>query len=416
MQSFRFPHEYREIDPAIRQETLHFHAIDGHPLQGRLYLPPRGTPDTAAVVMHPRADFQRHYLAPGLAGAGYAFLAANSRYLHNDADALHERLCLDVAGAIALLRERGFERVVLVGNSGGGSLFGLYLQQAGRRPEERLEHAPSGDRVPLGNFELPPADGFVLLAAHLGEGRFLLDRLDPSVVDEGNPTAVHRPLDMYDPDNGYRPLGEGPSHYSKDFVAAYRAAQRARCERLDTQAREWCEEAAWFKSRLRDPETLAAMTPEEQRRATRHGLQRRYLVIYRTLADPRYLDLLIDPSDRPLGSIFSLGQDPIKGNYGEGIARVMSARGWLSTWSGLASHADLERSVASVEVPLLQVHASADEEIYPREAIAVFDAAAAKDKSRVEIAGARGDRGALRDGRPRDRAAPRARRRGAPAW
>ena len=59
---------------------------------GRLYLPARGSPDTAAVVMHPRGDFLRHYLAPGLAGAGYAFLAANSRYLRNDADALHERL------------------------------------------------------------------------------------------------------------------------------------------------------------------------------------------------------------------------------------------------------------------------------------------------------------------------------------
>ncbi len=388
VQSFRFPHEYREIDPAIRQETLHFHALDGHPLLGRLYLPPRATPDTAAVVMHPRGDFLRHYLAPGLAGAGYAFLAANSRYLHNDADALHERLCLDVAGAITLLRERGFERVVLIGNSGGGSLFGLYLEQAGRRPEERLERAPSGDRVPLGRFDLPPADGFVLLAAHRGEGRFLLDRLDPSVVDEGNPTAVERRLDMYDPENGYRPLGEGPSRYSKDFLAAYRAAQRARCERLDALAREWCEEAAWFKARLRDPVALEAMSPEQERWATRRGLQRRYLVIYRTLADPRYLDPSLDPSDRSLGSIFSFGQDPIQGNYGEGIARVMSARGWLSTWSGLASNADLERSVASIEVPLLQVHASADQEIYPRDAAAVFEAAASKDKSRVEIAGA----------------------------
>ena len=256
-EAFRFPHEYRSIDPAIRQESLHLAAADGYPLHGRLYLPPRGEPDVALLVMHPRADFLRHYLAPHVAGAGYAFLAATTRNLNNDADALHERLCLDVAGALAHLRER-FARVVLVGNSGGGSLFGFYLEQAGLPPERRLSQAPSGDRVPLARFDLPMADALVLLAAHLGEGRFLLERLDPSVVDEANPTAVNPRLDMYDPANGYRPLESGPSRYSEDFLAEFRAAQRARCERIDRQALEWCEEAAWWKARLRDPASSIA--------------------------------------------------------------------------------------------------------------------------------------------------------------
>ena len=39
-------------------------------------------------------------------------------------------------------------------------------------------------------------------------------------------------------------------------------------------------------------------------------------------------------------------------------------------------------------MPLLLVHASADQEIYPQDAAAVFEAAASKDKSQVEIAGA----------------------------
>src|SRR5947208_1063721 len=98
---------------------------------------------------------------------------------------------------VAWLRARGFGKVILLGNSGGGSLFAFYLAQAARPPAERLARAPSGDRVPLREIDMPMADGLVLLAAHLGEGVFLLERLDPSIIDEANPTAVNPRLDMY---------------------------------------------------------------------------------------------------------------------------------------------------------------------------------------------------------------------------
>jgi hypothetical protein len=380
----QIPFHYDEIDPAVRRELVYFDAADGFPLGGVLYRPPRGEPATVMLAMHPRGDFTRHYLAPALADAGWAFLGATTRYLNNDADALHERLVLDAAGAIAFLRARGFTTVVLLGNSGGGSLFGLYLEQAALPPAARLARAPSGDRVPLGETELPAADGFVLVAAHLGEGRYLLDRLDPSVIDEANPVAVDPRLDMYDPANGYRPMTEGPSRYSADFLAALRAAQRARGARLDRQAREWCEEAAWFRARLREagPETTVAERAWLQRRA----LGRRYLLVYRTLADPRYLDPTIDPSQRRPGSIFSYGRDPVVGNYGEGLARTMSARGWLSTWSGLASHADLKRTIAGVRVPTLVVCPLADTDIHPSECRRTFEASAAPDKQWAELA------------------------------
>jgi hypothetical protein len=169
--------------------------------------------------------------------------------------------------------------VILLGNSGGGSLFAFYLAQAARRAPERLGMAPSGDRVPLREVDLPGADGLVLLAAHLGEGRFLLDRLDPSVIDEADPIATDARLDMYDRRNGYRPMAQGPSSYPPDFVAAFRAAQWDRCGRLDARARAWCEEATWFRRRL-------GLAPDEDRpELVRHAHQRRYLLIYRTLAD-----------------------------------------------------------------------------------------------------------------------------------
>jgi alpha-beta hydrolase superfamily lysophospholipase len=386
MASIRYPHEFTALDPAARRELVSHAATDGVPLSGVLYLPPRNDPDVAVVAIHPRADFSQHYLAPSAVGAGYAFFGGRTRYLNNDTDALHERLLLDVAGTVAWLRARGFRKVVLLGNSGGGSLFAFYLEQAAKPPAERLARAPSGDRVPLDEAELPMADGLVLLAAHLGEGIFMLDRLDPSVIDEANPTGTNPRLDMYDPRNGYRPMGEGPSRYAPEFLAEFRAAQRARCERLDRQALGWCEEAAYFRARLKAEG--ARMPPAERALVTRLALQRRYLLVYRTLADPRYLDSTIDPSPRPLGSIFSFGRDPIHGNYGEGVGRVMSARGWLSTWSGLSSNAALERTLPAVRVPTLVVAAAADSDIYPSECRRAFAAAAAPEKAYAELDGA----------------------------
>src|SRR5438477_7206718 len=384
--SVRYPHEFAALDPSVRHEIVNHAAADGLPLSGLLYLPSRRDPGTVLLAMHPRGDFFQHYLVPHAVGAGYAFMGSRTRNLNNDADALHERLLLDVAGTVAWLQARGFRKVILLGNSGGGSLFAFYLAQAGKPPAERLVRAPSGDRVPLGEIDMPMADGVVLLAAHLGEGVFLLDRLDPSIVDEANPTAVNPRLDMYDPRNGYRPMAEGDSRYSADFLAEFRAAQRGRCERLDRQALGWCEEAAWFRARLQRDSTSFA--PAERTLAMRFALQRRYLLVYRALADPRYLDRRIDPSPRPLGSIFSYGRDPIRGNYGEGLARVMSARGWLSTWSGLASNAALERTLPDVSVPTLVVSVLADTDIYPSECRRAFAASGAADKTWTELAGA----------------------------
>lgn len=219
-----------------------------------------------------------------------------------------------------------------------------------------------------------PPDGLIFVSTHLGQGRLLMNGIDPSVVDEADPLKTDAALNPFSPANGFS--GKGAS-YAADFVERYRAAQVERVRRLDEQAREMVARRRAARKRLKDGGTQsdrieAAHTP--------------IFTVWRTDADLRCWDLSLDPSDRKLGSLW--GANPAISNWGSiGFGRVCTADSWLSTWSGLSSNASMERCAPAIEQPTLYIEYTGDASTFPAETDAMFRWIGTSDKSRVKIAG-----------------------------
>lgn len=401
----RYPIDFGDIDPAVRQRVVQLYAADGGKARAIVYRPPRGNPRTAILMAHPRADFAQHYTIPYWVEAGFAACALNTRYLNNDTMMLHENLILDVAAAIRFLREEEkFDRIVMLGNSGGGSLFAYYDAQASTTKGQRVAAPPGGGQPDLNRFELLTADALILLAAHPGQGVVLMGSIDAAVADEHDPFASDPELDMFEERNGYRTPPE-PSRYAPQWLERYRAAQRARVARLDAIARSHMADAEQARAASKTPD-FAAAAPADRAMMQRRAMRPQIMVIYRTQANPNYLDPTLDPSERALGSIFS--QRPDLFNYHAfGLAHVVTPEAWLSTWSGLSSRANLIRNLPAVTIPTLVVGAMADQDIFVADAHAQLAASGAIDKQLEFIEGADhfmragGSRTQLGDPRPR---------------
>ncbi|HVL57062.1 MAG TPA: alpha/beta hydrolase, partial [Burkholderiaceae bacterium] len=98
------------------------------------------------------------------------------------------------------------------------------------------------------------------------------------------------------------------------------------------------------------------------------------MLVYRTYADPRFVDLTLDPNDRTPGGNRGRG-NPRALNYGvNNLGRYTSLTAWMSQWS-LDSHVDGPRNLANTSVPVLHLEYTADGSIFPSD-VASWNAAA----------------------------------------
>lgn len=349
--------------------------IDGALCKAFLYA--AGSPDTVVCIMHPREFSATHYLIPHILRAGCAAWAQAPRQIGNDIRLEHETALLDVAAGLAYLKAQGFRRIVLLGNSGGASLYTFYNEQSLLDPARRIGRTPAGRATRLAEAVMPVVDGLAYVAPHPGQGLLLQACIDPSVSDERDAMSVDASLDPFDPANGFVEPSAS-SHYQPDFVARYRAAQEARVARLDRLAHDLVAERRAARKRLE-----AGSGSLADRRAAFHTA---VIEVWRTDADLRCFDLGLDPSDRKYGSVW--GRDPYASNYGcIGFGRICTADSWLSTWSGLSSNAAMPRTLTSVEQPALMIEYTGDNTIFPADVAGMYAALRTSSKSLHRVRG-----------------------------
>ncbi|MFJ6567613.1 hypothetical protein ACIQNU_09330 [Streptomyces sp. NPDC091292] len=331
---------------------------------------------TVVCLMHPRQDFTHHVLVPELLARGMAVWTQGTRSVNNDLNLLHEQAVLDMAAGQVFLRNSPFDHVVTLGHSGGGTLAALYHQQSGLPPGRRISRTPAGRPVDLAGADLPVPDAAVFMAPHLGQGVLLERLIDPSVTHETDPLSVDPELDPYSAANGFADAPQS-STYTPEFVAHYRAAQRARIERIDAHARELAAEATAARQRFKRSADVA-----DRRRA----LAPRIITVYRTDADLRGTDQTLDANERPYGSLFGSRPDLI--NYGLlGFGRLSTPEAWLSTWSAVSTHADFLRCAPGIGAPTLLVELTGDQAAFPPDSAAMMKSFGSGDATHRSVRG-----------------------------
>ncbi|HEU0070692.1 MAG TPA: hypothetical protein VFS04_05310, partial [Alphaproteobacteria bacterium] len=141
---------------------------------------------------------------------------------------------LDLREGVEFMKKQpGIQKVVLLGHSGGGPTTSYYQAVA----ENGLGYCKGANKLVECSDRVagaPKADGLILVDAHPGNSVNGLRSLNPSLLDENDPTKIDASLDPFNPKNGFNPNGD--STYSADFQKRYYEAQSARMNKLIDKA------------------------------------------------------------------------------------------------------------------------------------------------------------------------------------
>lgn len=321
----------------------------GHPCQGIYYRGVGRKPKAAVIAAHYQIDFSEHYLADYLATRGIGFLGWNTRFRGFESSFLLDHALVDLGVGVRWLREvQNIETLILLGNSGGGSLMAAYQAQALDPHVTPLD----GMRPAAGLTELLPADGYVASAAHPGRPEVLTAWMDASVIDELDPIATDPELDLFSGQNG--------PPFSPEFVERYRAAQLARNHSIT----DWVE--------------------KELKRVRAAGFSDRPFTVLRTWADPRMVDPTLEPTKRPPNTCYA--GVPVHANRSaHGIAAACTLRSWLGMWSMRHAQTRAEPHLARIKCPALVINAEQDTGVFPSDAERIYDALGSADKTSASI-------------------------------
>jgi pimeloyl-ACP methyl ester carboxylesterase len=289
-----------------------------------------------------------------LARAGVHTIYCDTRYRGTDVALIMEKVICDLGACVRDAKERlGYKNVILGGWSGGGSMS-LFYQAEAENPS--VKSTPAGDPPNLLERGFVPADGIMLVAAHLARHLTLTEWLDPSVLDENDPESRDVELDIYNPENPNKPP------YSSDYLERFRAAQIERNRRI----------TASVKNKLAEFRAAGQLNREH------------CFVVPRTMAEPKWLDPTIDPNGRKPNWCF-LGEPEVVNESPVGLARFCSLRSWLSQWSYDDANADGLKCAARISIPALVVGNTADDGITPEHTHGLYNAIPHDDKRLVWI-------------------------------